>query len=345
MCSSDLKNVNTSSPIQVASGVSFSQVAAGYQYSLAIQSVSGILYAWGLNNNRQLGLNSTGSYLYPIPSGGPFLNDFSQASWSKIAAGRYVSLALNNGVPYLFGTGFVTNVASSPVRVNSSQWSKISSNGGTSLLLISKTGALYGWGDNTYGQIGPNNKAISTLGVSYYPLIYPFETYGGVGIYYSWSQVAVGVDHVLTLRSDGALFGWGNNNVGQLATGNTLSFGSMISLGTSWSQIAAGSSFSLGITTTGALFGWGLNTSGQLGIGTITSVSSPVQIGTSSWSQVSAGQYHTSSIRSDGALFTWGLNSSAQLGTGDTVTYSSPIQIGTSSWLQVSAGEIGRAHV
>lgn len=157
----------------------------------------------------------------------------------------------------------------------------------------------------------------------------------------SWTMVSVGTSHIAALRSDGILFTWGLNNVGQLGLGDTVHRSFITQVGaSSWTAVSAGNSYTAAIRQDGRLFTWGLNTSGQLGDSTTVNKSSPVQIGSSSWTAVRAGQAHIAAIRLDNLVFAWGLNSSGQLGDATTVNKSSPIQIGSSSWTAVSAGSL-----
>ena len=135
--------------------------------------------------------------------------------------------------------------------------------------------------------------------------------------------------HTAAIRSDGALFTWGNNGYGQL--GQNIAFNiyvsSPVQVGTSsWTAVAGGYYHTAAIRSDGALFTWGHNNYGQLGQNTTTNVSSPVQVGTSSWTAVVGGFYHTAAIRSDGALFTWGYNNNGQLGQNTITNLSSPVQ-------------------
>jgi alpha-tubulin suppressor-like RCC1 family protein len=147
----------------------------------------------------------------------------------------------------------------------------------------------------------------------------------------------------MAIRSDGALFTWGENGSGQLGQNDLVHISSPVQVGTnSWSVIGAGLprgysgdvNYAVAIRSNGTLWAWGANLLGALGDGTSTYRSSPVQIGASSWTQVTAGSGGTTAaIRSDGGLFIWGDGQSGQHGNS-TVTQSrnSPVQLGTSSW-------------
>jgi len=152
----------------------------------------------------------------------------------------------------------------------------------------------------------------------------PFQT----TVYnYSFTQVSATLSHVLAIRTDGALFSWGDNTSGQLGQSNTTTRSAPIQIGSSsWTQVAAGSNNSFAIRTDGALFAWGDNTNGILGQSDTITRSSPVQIGSSSWTSVSATQ-HAVGITTANTMFAWGLNTTGQLGDTTTASKSSPVQV------------------
>jgi alpha-tubulin suppressor-like RCC1 family protein len=155
-------------------------------------------------------------------------------------------------------------------------------------------------------------------------------------------EVAVGVRHALTIKSDGTLWAWGHNYSGQLGLGDTIDRHSPVQVGTDtdWKQVVADRDwgYTLAIRTDGTLWGWGANSVGQLGLGDTTSRHSPVQVGTDTWKQVAAGDGYTLAIRTDGTLWTWGENWWGQLGLGDTIDRLVPAQVGTAAnWKEVTA--------
>jgi alpha-tubulin suppressor-like RCC1 family protein len=194
---------------------------------------------------------------------------------------------------------------------------------------ITTAGALYAWGNNTYGQLAQGAQAL-------------FNRSSPVQIgSSSWTLVAAGVSHAAAIDINGRLFTWGyNGGSGALGDGTTISKSSPVQIGSSsWTFISLNSFNSAAITTAGALYTWGSGGVGQLGDGTTIAKSSPVQIGSSSWSTVSVGLTHIAAIDTTGALYTWGFNNSAgNLGDGTVISKSSPVKIGSSSWSKVSAG-------
>jgi alpha-tubulin suppressor-like RCC1 family protein len=150
--------------------------------------------------------------------------------------------------------------------------------------------------------------------------------------------------------SSGQLWGFGNNQYGQLGTNDQNNRSSPIQTvagGANWKQVAQGSYHTGAIKTDGTLWMWGDNTTfgtiyGQLGTNNGTQYSSPVQTvsGGTNWKQVDCGDYYTAAIKTDGTLWTWGRNSFGQLGDNTVTRNSSPIQTvaGGTNWKQVCAG-------
>ena len=146
-----------SSPTSVIGGITnWSQVSAGGSHSLGVTS-TGIAYAWGFNGNGRLGDNTTSQRTSPVTVVGGITN------WSQISAGSLHSLGLTStGVAYAWGYNGsgqlgdgTTTSRLSPVTVigGITNWKQISA-GTTHSLGLTSTGVLYGWGNNTYGQLG-----------------------------------------------------------------------------------------------------------------------------------------------------------------------------------------------
>lgn len=128
------------------------------------------------------------------------------------------------------------------------------------------------------------------------------------------SAVSVGGDHTCVI-ADGQVFCWGDNQLGQLGTGETsASKLSPVAVttegvlhGRTVSSISAGWSHTCALAD-GKAFCWGLNTSGQLGNGTLVTLPRPVQV---DFSKEFAGDVVVKSISAGG------IASCAVAGEGD----------------------------
>jgi alpha-tubulin suppressor-like RCC1 family protein len=196
------------------------------------------------------------------------------------------------------------------------------------------TNTLWTWGPNSIGQLGINTITCRSS---------PGTTAGGGT---NWSSVSAGKYLTAAIKTDGTLWTWGINGLGQLGDGTITcrsSPGTTAGGGTNWISVSAGITFhTAGIKTDGTLWTWGRNDSGQLGDGTRTNRSSPGTTagGGTNWSSVSGGDNHTAAIKTDGTLWTWGFNNCGKLGDGTITNRSSPGTTagGGTNWSNVSGG-------
>ena len=192
---------------------------------------------------------------------------------------------------------------------------------------------LLTWGYDNYGQLGDNTIIAKSS---------PIQTITGGT---NWKSVACGYGYVAAIKTDGSLWGWGQNNMGSLGDNTTTNKSSPVQTvagGSNWIIVAGGGYRIAAIKTDGTLWVWGRNYNGELGDNTTILKSSPVQTiaGGTNWKIVACGHYHTAAVKTDGTLWMWGYNSFGQLGDNSIVDKSSPVQTiaGGTNWKQVSAG-------
>ena len=160
-----------------------------------------------------------------------------------------------------------------------------------------------------------------------------------------WQTIESGNHHCYSIRTDGTLWAWGDNELGVLGDSSSLDQTKPIQLGNSnqWKIISANDHHATGIHFNGTLWGFGDNREGVLGNGTTITRIKPFQISSATnWKDVSAGEYFTLALKTDGTLWAWGANSSGQLGNGNNIASNIPVQVGNASnWTMISAG---RSH-
>lgn len=118
----------------------------------------------------------------------------------------------------------------------------------------------------------------------------------------------------------GEVYVWGNNNQGQLATGNTavINFPFLNTNLIDIDSIAAGRSHFVLLKSDGTVLTVGNNSFGQLGNGSLTGSSTAIQLtGLVDIVSVGAGEYSSYAVDVNGDLYVWGNNSNGQLGLGD----------------------------
>lgn len=197
-------------------------------------------------------------------------------------------------------------------------------------ILLAPDGSLWGWGGN-------QNKLNSLFPK---PGIYSQPQRFNVGT--DWRKVAACSTYILAIKSDGTLWGWGNNGQGQLAqSGNKGAVPTPAQIGTNndWLDISVGAGHSLGLKKDGTIWGWGQGQYGQVGNGGVTNVHVPTRISPDvGWKSLAAGDFNGYAIKSDGTIWGWGLDFVSG-GSGGT-NHPVPVQMdpGT-NWIRISASD------
>ena len=336
----DGTTVSKSSPVQVGALTDWAQVSAGGDTgTMSAVKLDGTLWAWGRNNNGNLGQNDTVNRSSPVQVG-------ALTNWYEVSVGKdTVAATKSDGTLWAWGynnggqVGDNTTIRrSSPVQVGGlTNWAQVSV-GMNHCSAVKTDGTLWGWGSGAQGKIGDGTVIYRSSPVQ-------------VGLLTSWLQVSAGGNHTLAVKADNTLWAWGINSSGVLGTGNTIRRSSPVQVGilTNWAQVSAGGDDSGAVKTDGTLWGWGENIDGNVGDGTTISRSIPVQIGAlTDWNQVSKGETKISAaVKTNGTLWTWGAGDGGALGTGTlNISASSPVQVGAlTDWFKVSAGANAMAAI
>jgi alpha-tubulin suppressor-like RCC1 family protein len=306
-------------------------------YTMALKT-SGTLWAFGDNGAGQLGLGDKVARGVPTQVG-------SDADWTAVAAsdgvgdrGREIlgdpytlddhTLAIKaDGSLWAWGAndygqlglGADTSGHLTPVQVGlETDWAAVACGDDYSAALKTD-GSLWVWGHNQFQQLGQGGAVKLTT---------PTRLLTGTGAE-TFSAFACGsgsdASHMLAVKKDGTLWGWGTDRLGELGLGTNGTLHTIpptkLMGGTNWKSVACGGSYgdnySLAVTTTGELWTWGGNYRGQLGNGDFVSLLTlPTTANSSGWSTVVSGS-DSFGLKSDGTLWSWGDNSSGQLGLGD----------------------------
>lgn len=173
-------------------------------------------------------------------------------------------------------------------------------------------------------------------------------------------QIAVGVQSMCALTTDGAVRCWGDSEHGQLGNGAPLENGSspvpvqVTGLTSGVKMIDVGGDFACAVTAEGAVKCWGIDDMGQLGTGiaytdTRTQASNvPVAVkGISAGAvAVAVGASSACAIVSGGNVKCWGLDEAGKLGNDSTKlpgdglpTFVPPVDVvGVAGAVQISVG-------
>jgi alpha-tubulin suppressor-like RCC1 family protein len=196
--------------------------------------------------------------------------------------------------------------------------------------------ALWCWGANRSGQAGVNSTA-------------PVEVATRVGsdspADKDWGSVVVGDGYTCGLRSGGALWCWGANDVGQLgdAAAEPMALAPKRIGDVTLAAVSLGGSHTCGVTASKQLLCWGEGSNGELGNGMSGSgvqQTTPLAIGAGrQWVEVKAGVIHTCARDDGGRVFCFGHNSDGELGDGSFIARPVPTAAGTATdWAGLVVG-------
>jgi len=234
---------------------------------------------------------NVGTYYYRIKS----LNKFGESSWSP-----YISIEVKSII-------------------------KISG-GEEHTILLTNDGSVWGWGDNSSGQIGDNTTVDKDI---------PTQVSNLNNI----TSIACGRYHTIAIKNDGTVWGWGSNGAKQIQDTTAFQFlkpvlikhsQSYLHPETNYLQIAAGSHFTLALQKDGYLHTLGDNSSNQLGS----------NMSNYRFALIAAGYSHSLGIATmppldlvnGNSVMGWGYNGFNALGLGTVFSsYATPTYLPNSS--------------
>ena len=339
-------------PTRVDASSAWTAVSAGANSSGGLKADGG-LWAWGLNEDGQLGLGDYESRSVPrrvqpgaasaavgTRSGSPrrppdhdwrdrptqVLGD----DWAAIAAGDGYSLAVK-GDGSLWAWGYNSrgqlglggpSDRRRPTRVaGDGDWAVVAA-GFLPACAVRRDGSLWSPGCTGFGWWDVDSEdelreAASGLGVDLTEVLLSTFERASPDDAGDWATVVLGAMHTVGLKRDGSLWSWGANERGQLGIGDRGYHGRPTRVGekSDWALVAAGRDHSIALKRDCSLWAWGRNDTGQLGIGDHEERETPTGLGEdSAWMAVAAGDGHTLALKLDGTLWAWGGNESGQLG-------------------------------
>jgi alpha-tubulin suppressor-like RCC1 family protein len=291
--------------------------------SYAVRS-DGTLWAWGANDHGQIGDGTTADRAAPVQVGAD--NDWVSVSASRVEAAApdesTAPIALKrDGTLWTWGGSAEFGPPAdalfwehyydqwprppipdyrTPVRVgDTSDWAVVTRSA-YHTLAIKTDGSLWVWGANFYGELGDGTGQVYCQ----FPEC--------IDDTHRWTAVTAGAGFSLAVRSDGTLWAWGDNSVGELGDGTSTAHLTMNQVGTDdhWVAVSAGEAHVIGLKSDGTLWAWGVYSEG--GTGVLTPDLSghtlvPTQIGMDeSWTAISAGFQESFALASDGTLWAWG---------------------------------------
>jgi alpha-tubulin suppressor-like RCC1 family protein len=335
----------------VLKGKIITNIASGGFHTVALSSV-GQVYAWGLNNQGQIGDGTSGTNrLSPISV------DTTGALNGKIiiniAAGAFHTIALSSsGQLYAWGSndqgqiGDGTNVTYrlSPVSIatNGKVFSSVSA-GAYYSMALSLSGQVYAWGNNNYGQIGDGTYGTNRLS----PV--PVDVSGvlnGKRI----SAIGCGLYHATAVSSTGSVYTWGVNDQGQIGDGSIIYRFSPVLVagllsGKIITNISCGGYHNTALSSAGQAYTWGNNNYGQIGDGTSgTNRLSPVYVDTNGALNskmiisVATGYYHVIALTASPATTSSASPTTTSTALPTTTSTSSPTNTSVPDYVKYESG-------
>uniref|UniRef100_A0A4W4FUW3 HECT domain-containing protein n=1 Tax=Electrophorus electricus TaxID=8005 RepID=A0A4W4FUW3_ELEEL len=253
-------------------------VACGRTHSLAVNE-HGQVFAWGAGEGGQLGLGTTEEAVR-VPR---LIKKLCEHRISQVMCGNQHCIALskdgqlftwgqNSSGQLGLGKGEPSSVSPQPLKsLCGIPLAQISA-GGDHSFALSLSGAVFGWGRNSAGQLGLNDELDRAV-----PCHIKFLRSQKV-VY-----ISCGDEHTAALTKDGGLFTFGNGSRGQLGHDSTknepLPRRVLELMGTEVSQITCGSHHTLAfVPSTGLVYAFGCNDHGQLGLGSRGNAKIPLPV-------------------------------------------------------------------
>ncbi|MEZ5184760.1 MAG: fibronectin type III domain-containing protein [Candidatus Nanopelagicales bacterium] len=311
------------------------QVAAGTEHACAILQDGSVTCA-GNGDQGQLGMGSVGYRDEPVTVPlGPA---------TAITAGEAHTCALVDGRAYCWGNGSYgqlgdpakrSSLVPIPVSVTGVLAGKTLVSitaGGYHTCAIDTGGKAYCWGRNQEGQLGNGGG-----GSAFEPVAVtdPGKPLAGI---------SAGSEHTCAVATDGSGFCWGNNQAGQLGTGDAVDSSVPVGVtgGHHFTAISAGRRATCGIAD-GVALCWGSNAWAQLGTGDMIPRLAPTAVtGLAGLTMhlVSAGVSHACAA-TDQYFYCWGMNEHGEIGavTGQYATSAVLVSGTTATPAALSCGQ------
>lgn len=236
-------------------------ITAGRDFALALKA-DGSVWAWGYNGRNQLGDGSADYWkLSPVQILAP------DSGIALLMAGDSHTLVLKQeGGTWAFGDPSWGQLGGRDLNWDTVTTHKTApginvlglerGSGVVALaagyfhsLALKKDGSVWGWGNNWNGQVG--NNSTDTKLSSPQQILPPGSRV---------MALAAGAYHSLALKSDGSVWAWGRNNVGQLGDGSTVDKRSPVQIlppDSGVIAIAAAGDHTLALKSDGSLWEWG----------------------------------------------------------------------------------------
>lgn len=306
------------------------RLTVGFAHTCAVDS-SGKVWCWGIDNFGKLG-NGRGNGTFRMST--PVRVEGLE-SVVDISAGEDHTCAIRtDGKVYCWGLNSQGQlgpgsrdpiVGHAPVEVEKMDTAVDVSTGGDHTCALTKTGGVFCWGSNEYGQSG-NHRTDDGALRSRVPT--PKRVRG----IRPAVAISSGYDHTCAKDHSGSVLCWGNNRFGQLGngvSGEDRKSGRPVEADYvhAPAEIEAGGGHTCVIRSDGGTACWGSSRYGELGNGTSGPDAKsfrPADVpGIGRGSTLSAGTTRTCVVTNGGSIYCWGKSFHGALGNGESGTSDS----------------------
>ncbi len=250
----DGTTIRSTTPVQVIGLTDVNAIAGGYWYTIALKD-DGTVWAWGENRLGQLGATTP---------------ETCNSSYSTL------DFSCSTTPVQVSGLTDITAIAAG-------HWHTIA---------LKDDGTVWAWGSNRLGQLGATTSETcysGYFGSGFSCSTTPVQVFGLTDV----DAIAAGSAHTLALKSDGTVWAWGSNRLGQLGDGTTINSATPVQVSELTDVIAIAArgyllrsffgsllpqGYSIALKGDGTVWAWGNNSYGQLGDGTMTNSTTPVQV-------------------------------------------------------------------
>jgi len=307
----------------------------------------------GYNGQRNIGVTynlcgtgQSATCFYPTRSQDCFITTLNQSSITK---GAYHAGFLDtSGQLWMFGYGYQGRLGDGCTAGTACEYARQTSCGGTDWCCVTagvngtiglKTdGTLWAWGWLYQGEGGGGCPAGLCFSV---PTCMSHNWTDWASI--CWAPTGC---NVTSIRSNGEMWNWGDNQYGMLgvgtASGPYLTPVQESCSATNWCMSTLDKGNLLAVKTDGTAWGAGWNFCGSLGVNNTVSKCSLVQeaSGSTSWCQVTSACRSSTFLKTDGTIWATGENNALPINIGAGST-SSPVQEITSgtSWSYINSDQ------
>ena len=233
------------------------RIAAGRAHTCAV-NLSGVIRCWGDNSYGQLGNGTTEASSAPVSvtgiSNAIAISGSGNHTCAMTSTGTVLCWGANDSGQ--LGDGGTT-ASSLPIPVAAvGDGVRAVSASTTHSCAVTRSRAVWCWGDNGSGQRGVSESAPDTAPTAV------------AGLPDDATDIAVGNGFTCVVLATGATSCWGDNGDGQLGLGDTQPRkpGELVAGLPATASISAGDTHACGVTLEGGVMCWGANFAGQVGV-------------------------------------------------------------------------------